>query len=76
MSLGLLFLLAAPHVISDDKDIFSSTADLSRLLRIENSFVEQLQQMAERMERDLEIIKTFLDTNYKDYNAIKRRFKL
>ena len=70
MSLGLIFLIAASHVISDDKDIFSSTADLSRLLHIENNFVEQLQQMAERMERDLRVIKTFLDTNYKDYSAI------
>ena len=64
--LSLTGLVSVTLVTCDDKDVFSSTADLSRLLHMEKSFVEHLRLMTEHLEKDLKTIRTFLETSYKN----------
>ena len=53
-------------VRGDDSDLFSSTEDLARLLHTENTFVQQLRDLTANLEKDLNILRTFLDTHYKE----------
>lgn len=58
-----------PSCRGDDSDLFSSTEDLARLLRTENNFIQQLRLLTANMEKDLNILKTFLDSHYKEDKA-------
>ena len=55
-----------PSLRGDDSDLFSSTEDLARLLQTENSFIQQLRLLTVNLEKDLNIIKTFLERHYKE----------
>jgi len=48
----------------DDNDIFSSTADLNRLLQLESKFVADLNKLVEKLEFEAKTIRTFLETQY------------
>ena len=52
----------------DDKDIFSSTADLNRLLQLESKFIADLTKLVEKLEFQAKIIRTFLETKYDSNN--------
>ena len=49
----------------DDNDIFSSTADLNRLLQLESKFVADLNKLVEKLEFEAKTIRTFIETQYK-----------
>ena len=68
MLLSLLapLLVAVVRVRGDDSDLFASTEDLARLLHTENAFVQQLRDLTADMEKDLKILRTFLDSHYKE----------
>ena len=66
MLLSLLAPLMVALVRGDDSDLFSSTEDLARLLHTENTFVQQLRDLTANLEKDLNILRTFLDTHYKE----------
>ena len=55
-----------PSSRGDDSDLFSSTEDLARLLQTENSFIQQLRALTADLEKDLNILKTFLESHYKE----------
>ena len=49
---------------SNCDDIFSSTADLNRLLQLESKFVADLNKFIEKLEFEARTIRTFLETQY------------
>ena len=52
----------------DDNDIFSSTADLNRLLQLESKFVADLNKLIEKLEFEAKTVRTFLETQYNGYD--------
>ena len=55
-----------PSLRGDDSDLFSSTEDLARLLQTENNFIQELRALTANLEKDLNILKTFLESHYKE----------
>ena len=66
LSLLASLLVAVVRVRGDDSDLFASTEVLARLLHTENTFVQQLRDLTADLEKDLNILRTFLDSHYKE----------
>ena len=49
---------------ADDNDLFSSTADLTRLKNLETKFITDLQALADKLEQELRTIKHFIKEHY------------
>ena len=64
LSLLASLLVAVVKVRGDDSDLFASTEVLVRLLHTENTFVQQLRDLTADLEKDLNILRTFLDSHY------------
>ena len=57
------FLLTIKCSLSDDNDLFSSTADLTRMMHVEDKFVKGLKELLDKLEKDVSTIKEYL-TNF------------
>ena len=65
MKMLTIFLIIILCVtFSNCDDIFSSTADLNRLLQLESKFVADLNKFIEKLEFEARTIRTFLETQY------------
>ena len=72
MLLLLLLLVLVPSPASaDHSDVFSSTADLARLLRLEASFVTDLGSLADTLAGEAAAIRRYLDTQYPAGAAVR-----
>lgn len=60
-----LIILCVTFSKCDDNDIFSSTADLNRLLQLESKFVADLNKLVKKLEFEAKTIRTFIETQYK-----------
>ena len=60
----LLSVLVRSPASGDHSDVFSSTADLARLLRLEASFVTDLASLADTLAGEAAAIRRYLDTQY------------
>ena len=49
---------------ADDNDLFSSTADLTRLRNLETKFITDLQALADKLEEEHRTIKRFIEEHY------------
>ena len=67
MSLLVVVVLASLHPISGDhSDVFSSTADLTRLLQLEARFITDLGNLADTLASEAATIRQYLETHYPD----------
>ena len=66
-SVSLLLVLASLQPISGDhSDVFSSTADLTRLLQLETRFITDLSNLADTLANEAAAIRQYLETHYPD----------
>ena len=49
---------------ADDNDLFSSTADLTRLRNLETKYITDLQALGDKLEQELRTIKHFIKEHY------------
>ena len=49
---------------ADDNDMFSSTADLTRLRNLETKFITDLKALGDKLEQELRTIKHFIKEHY------------
>ena len=67
MSLLVVVVLASLQPISGDhSDVFSSTADLTRLLQLEARFITDLGNLADTLASEAATIRQYLETHYPD----------
>ena len=66
----LIVIITVTYTHCDDNDVFSSTADLNRLLQLESKFVRELNKLVEKLEFEVKTIRTFLETQYEDKEVI------
>ena len=67
MSLLLVLVFASLQLISGDhSDVFSSTADLTRLLQLETRFITDLSNLADTLANEAAAIRQYLETHYPD----------
>ena len=67
MSLLVVLVLASLQPISGDhSDVFSSTADLTRLLQLETRFITDLGNLADTLASEAAAIRQYLETHYPD----------
>ena len=67
MSLLVVVVLASLQPISGDhSDVFSSTADLTRLLQLETRFITDLGNLADTLASEAATIRQYLETHYPD----------
>ena len=67
MSLLVVLVLASLQPISGDhSDVFSSTADLTRLLQLETRFITDLGNLADTLASEAATIRQYLETHYPD----------
>ena len=65
--LVLVLVLASLQPISGDhSDVFSSTADLTRLLQLETRFITDLSNLADTLANEAAAIRQYLETHYPD----------
>merc|ERR1719397_2331471 len=64
----LLFLLVVP-CLPDDQDVFSSSAELATLARLEMDYVSGLERLATQLEEETVIIREFLAKNYGHFDS-------
>ena len=66
-SMSLLLVLVSLQPISGDhSDVFSSTADLTRLLQLETRFITDLSNLADTLASEAAAIRQYLETHYPD----------
>ena len=65
MSLLLVFASLQP-ISGDHSDVFSSTADLTRLLQLETRFITDLSNLADTLASEAAAIRQYLETHYPD----------
>ena len=67
MSLLLVLVFASLQPTSGDhSDVFSSTADLTRLLQLETRFITDLSNLADTLANEAAAIRQYLETHYPD----------
>ena len=67
VSLLMVLVLASLQPISGDhSDVFSSTADLTRLLQLETRFITDLSNLADTLASEAAAIRQYLETHYPD----------
>ena len=66
----MVTFIAAHIVVTDDNDVFSSTADLTRLLQIETDFISDLHSLVDQLQSDVNTIKRFLSDHYEKREII------
>ena len=66
MLLLLLLVLVTSPASADHSDVFSSTADLTRLLQLEARFITDLGNLADTLASEAAAIRQYLETHYPD----------
>ena len=58
-------LISWHYCFCDDNDLFSSTADLTRLLHLETKFISNLNSLVEKLENEAKVIRSYLNSHRK-----------